>query len=410
VSTTTNGRQRRRWLGVALGVAVLFGAPLWLPPAVALPTGAAWGLALAALLLLVWLAGSQVSALPSGDRRAAVVSVAVGVALAIPVALAAVVVGVVAVLVVTVPGSGLVTEAWRVFAVDPGVWLLALLATVPLTYAFRPVTPRGAVRWSSRRGLPAAPAPDAAAEVRRQRSWRTVPTVLGACVATGTGSAYNLAIAVLGTADAASQRLLDVATASAPAGLLPLGGYLLGVVLAEATRRRPAAADGPRVAGFVARRPAAYLTPLARALPLVVAALLLLVTVLVAAIAGGIDALAVAPATVVLTIVALAAGVPAVHWLVVRRPQHVRDPAALALDDTFRSSTAHAIVGAGAATGLFLTAGVFGTLWDAGLERGGGPVMVLLGLASLSLSVASITVWLGYGSSHRGVRPSVDVP
>jgi hypothetical protein len=324
VSATTNGRQRRRWLGVALGVVILFGAPLWLPPAVALPTGAAWGLALAALLVVVWLVTSQVSALPSGDRRATVVSVAVGVALAIPVALAAVVVGVAAVLVAVVPGSGLVTEAWRVFAVDPGVWLLVLLATVPLTYAFRPVTPRGAARWSSRRGLPAALAPDAASEVRRLRSWRTVPTVLGVCIATGTGSAYNLAIAVLGTADAASQRLLDVATASAPAGLLPLGGYLVGVVLAEATRRRPAAADGPRVAGFVARRPAAYLTPLARALPLVVAALLLLVTILVAAIAGGVDALELAPATVALAVVALAAGVPATQWLVVRRPQHVR--------------------------------------------------------------------------------------
>jgi hypothetical protein len=36
--------------------------------------------------------------------------------------------------------------------------------------------------------------------------------------------------------------------------------------------------------------------------------------------------------------------------------------------------------------------------------------MWLLALVGLGLSVASITVWLGYGSSHGGVRPTVDVP
>jgi hypothetical protein len=225
-----------------------------------------------------------------------------------------------------------------------------------------------------------------------------------------TGSAYNLAVDLVGPADPAAQALLEVAT-STSLTVLALAGYLLGVVLAEITRRRPAAADdGPRVAGFVARRPAAYLTPVARTVPLAVAALLLLATATVVVIGGGPDALDVAPAGVVVTIVVLAAGIPAAQWFVVRRPQQGQDAEMLALDDTFRSSAAHAMVGAGAATGLFLTSGVLGSLWDAGLERGGGAVMWLLALLVLSLSVAAVTVWLGYGSAHRGARPTVDVP
>jgi hypothetical protein len=401
--------RRRGWTAGAIVVALVLLA-WWLPAAVALPVGVGWGLVLAAVLVAAWPAASRWWFWPPEDRRAAAASVAVGLALAVPVAVAAVVLGVAAVLAVTVPDSGLATSAWRVLVVDDGAWLAVLVATVALTYALRPVTPLGAAVWLSRRGLPSEPAAAAAAEVRRQRVWRTVPTVLGACVWMGTGTAYNLAIALVGTGDPASERLLAAATGSGVPGLLVLGGYLLGVVAAEATRRRPAADDGPRVAGFAARRPAGYLTPVARALPLAVAVVLLVATALVAVLAGGLGALEVAPATIAVTVLALAAGIPAVQWSVVRRRQHVRDPAGLALDDTFRSSAAHAVVGAGAAAGMLLTAGVLGTLWNLGVERGGGPIMVLLGLVSVGLTVASIAVWLGYGTSHRGARPTVTVP
>jgi hypothetical protein len=409
VSTSSKGRQQQRWLWVALGVVVLFAAPLWLPAAVAFSGGTAWGVALAAVMAVLWLGTSGWRAWPLEDRRGAAVSVAVGLGFAIPLAILAVGLAVALVLAVVAPGSGLVPFAWRVFAVDPGVWFLVVVATVPLTYALRTVTPRAADLWLERRGLPSGLPPAATREVRRLRVWRTVPAVLGACIALATGSAYNLALDLLGSADPASRALLDVATSASP-GVFVLAGYLLGVVLAEVTRRRPAGTDGARVAGFVARRPAGYLTPVARAVPLAVAALLLLATATAVAVGGGLDTLDVAPTTVVLTVLVLAAGIPALHSLVVRRPHHGQDPAALALDVTLRSSAAHAMVGAGAATGLFLAAGVLGSLWNASLERGGGAVMWLLALVGIGLSVAAVTVWLGYGSAHRGARPTVDVP
>jgi hypothetical protein len=357
---------------------------------------------------------------PAGERSATVRSLAVGTALAVPIALVTLVFGVIIALLLAAPSSGLLPVAWRVLLIDPGAWLAVAIAIVALASALRPLTPAEADDWLARRGLSRALAGDAVAEVRRARSWRTVPTVLGACVWVGRGLAANLAIAQYGAGDPRSLALVDAAVGSGSAAAFTLGGYLFGVVVAEATRRRPApdvppasrsqAPGGVRVASFAERRPAAYLTPVARALPMAVAALLLIAVGTVAVIDGGLGRLQSGPVAVVVAMVGLLAGVPAVQWLVVRRPQHVGDPDALALDDTFRSSTAHAVVGATAAGGIAVVSVGLNRFWDLGLERGGGAVMWLLALVGLGLSVASITVWLGYGSGHRGARPTVDVP
>jgi hypothetical protein len=92
---------------------------------------------------------------------------------------------------------------------------------------------------------------------------------------------------------------------------------------------------------------------------------------------------------------------------VVRRPQHVADRDALALDDTLRSSAAHALAGGCAAILLSLALSlamlaVAGEGDAAGPAGFGGAPLLVLGLVAAGGFWA---LWLHYGSAHRGRRP-----
>jgi hypothetical protein len=83
------------------------------------------------------------------------------------------------------------------------------------------------------------------------------------------------------------------------------------------------------------------------------------------------------------------------------------DPQALALDDVFRSSAAHAVVGASLAGGLFLISDLIDVGWNATFDVLPSWVGWLL-YPAVGLPIATMVVWVGYGSAHRGVRPRVE--
>ncbi|MFP4636323.1 MAG: hypothetical protein ACLFRD_10705 [Nitriliruptoraceae bacterium] len=331
---------------------------------------------------------------------------AVGVA--VPLAAVLVITGAVVVVLVEAPQRELLVVSWRVLLVDRGTWLPVALVAAALTYALRPVPPGALARWLRRRDLPAEVAAEAAAELRRTRVLRTVPAALGACIGLGAGTAYNLALDVLGQGAAATVALGEVAADTAPLRWL-LAGYFLGALGAEATRRRPAPAPGS--ARLLPRRPMSYLTRVARLLPSATASVVLV------AVAAWIVA---SPEQVagpepdlrdaVVVFLVLAVAVPAAQRWIVARPQRQPDAARRALDDTFRSSAVHALVGASVAAGLAVLADVLGGLWNVWVEADvSGIWMLALAPVGLVLVAATYAVWLAYGTGHPGRRPDTEM-
>lgn len=339
-------------------------------------------------------------------------NIAVAASLAVPAAMLATVLGVAAVFVIEVPASGLVWHSWRALVdVRSDAWLTVFIVAVPLTAAFRPVTPPALDVWLQRRNLPVEVAGHAAAELRRTRLLRTTPAVLGASVGLGTHSAYNLAIA-RGFGAATSEPLHTAAAAGGVASspfTLAVAGYLLGTIAAEWTRRRPDGDAGRSSARLEARRPASYLTRPARILPAAVGGILIVL--------AGAGFLAFGetsgepwprtPSLITTGVVGvlLLAGVPAVRWWVIQRPQRHDDPAKLALDDTFRSSAAHGVVGASAAAGLAVISTWLTPLWNS-MVGGSTIVMWLLVVAGLAVTAGTAVVWLRFGTAHAGRRPA----
>jgi hypothetical protein len=316
--------------------------------------------------------------------RAVVVSVlfAVGVTLA----------GLVLALVAVAPTAGLFIHLPTMLA-DPSARVTMAVGLCAGIYAFRRPSLPGITWWLRRHDVPDVMAGPAAAELRRMRVVRVVPAVLGVAVGGGALTANNVAATVLPEGDAALQALYRVVN-SYDFLEVALGGYLLGVLLSEITRR-PVAVDGA-VARLETRTPGQYLTPTAQRLPAALA-----VWCVVAAAAGAVlhrppAWYMVGGALVVPVVVAV------VQRHIVRRSQRVTDDAALlALDDTLRSSAAHGLSGGASALvlawALTLTQQVvIGDGVDPGL------LGVLLGLASI---VGVYGLWRHYGAVHRGRRP-----
>jgi hypothetical protein len=297
-------------------------------------------------------------------------------------------------------GSALLPHLWRV-PINGAIWPLLVAAVAALTYALRQVTPLGWSVWALRRGLPPDAAPLAAAELRRTRIWRTVPAVLGALVGAAPGAVVNVAHDVWGVPlGVTGQRLMDLASTWPFDPLsLALVGYLLGAVLAEMTRRRPELPTEHEAAARLDRRtPSQYLTPLARRIPAVFTAVCVL-AVIGARLRGGTEVWW--PAVLA---VALWLGATAAQRWVVRRPQRHVAADRLAVDDAFRSSSAHAIAGSSGALLLVMAAGAVQFL--ARTFGGDDPTGGMLGVAlGLGLAAGIPLLWFGYGTAHRGRTP-----
>lgn len=310
---------------------------------------------------------------------------------AVAVALVTIILALLTVLVIEVPGAGLWVHL-PAMLVDGGTLLTIAVGIVAGVAAFRYPTPAAVAEWSRRHAVPSTTAAHAAVQLRRVRAFRTVPAVFGFAIAGVTGPAYNVAIDVLGTQHPASLALLEAATGY-PGLELTFGGYLLGVLLAEATRRPPAGATG--AARLETRRPGQYLTPTARWLPALFAALVVGALAVAALVGRGLGW--------ELGLVAL--GVPVLVALaqhsIVRRPQKVVDADALALDDTLRSSAAHALSGG---TSALLLAWALEVLNHA-LAGADGVAPLAWTLPGIVGTVGVYGLWAHYGSAHRGRRP-----
>jgi hypothetical protein len=385
---------RRLWIAGASVVAVVL-ALAWSP--LASYGGYNWtpwlvlGGAVAVLVRLSvrrWRAQSAEPGWPAirGTARIAAVAVTGAVTLAV--------LSVALVLAVETSEAGVVAQAWRVLIISPWTWMPIALSTAGLAYALQPVTGQALQLWLRRRALAPALAGVAAAELRRMHLWRTVGVLGG----------FNV-----GLAPAAAGALAE--THGSPLFqplVLPLCGYLGAVLLCEILRRRPAPTTGDPAARLDVRAPGRYLTTTARLLPITVAGTMLLLLGATELVEPPPLSQNPGPAPVAALAVALLGGVPVVHRLVVQRRQRVTDPRAMALDDVFRSSAAHAVVGASCAGGLIMIWALIDDLTGTLSQNAPGWVSWLLGVPVLALPIATFVVWVGYGSAHRGVRPRLE--
>jgi hypothetical protein len=406
VASTNN--TSRRDVGVVIGLALLGIAVLVLVPVSSAPTSwqiaTAWLATLALFAAALWVPATRFRRWPAEARRASVRAIATTVPLALAVAAVAAVVGVAVAALLYAPGAGLVPQTWRVLT-GSGTAVFLVAATVALTFALRPVTAVGALEWSQRKGLDVPDQP-IRAELRRLRTWRTVPAVVGAAIGVGPAAAYNLWIDVHGTPpDAVATGLMEASMRWPMDPLtLALVGYLVGLAVAEATRRRPSAADGQRTARLDERVPTEYLTRPARLIPGVLAGVTA-VSLVLARVAGSDD-----PWWPGLVAVGLAGLVLAAQRWVVRRPQRLERAEDVAVDDALRSSAAHGLTGGAGALLLITAAGAIDVaLRELGLADGaaGGIVGVLL---AVGLIGGVWALWLGYGSAHRGQVPPPPAP
>jgi hypothetical protein len=250
--------------------------------------------------------------------------------------------------------------------------------------------------WAARKGLVTPTPVWVSQELRRLRAWRTVPAVLGAGIGAGPSAAAARWFDVHGPGQAEGM-VLSEASMVWPFDPLTLAlvGYLLGLVIAEATRRRPAA--GSPVARLTARVPSNYLTRPARWIPAVLAGL----TLLAATVARAAGEPVWWPAAAAVALAAIVTGVQ--RW-VVRRPQRLERPDDLHADDVLRSSAAHGLTGASGALLLITAVGATDAATRAlGIDMFAGAIV---GVALAALAAGGVWVlWLGYGSAHRGQVP-----
>jgi hypothetical protein len=344
-------------------------------------------------ILVVDVAGLAIAApfgrMPAADRREAAASLVRAALLAVPFAVITTLLGLLTVLVLEVPGSGLFTRLPAMLGDSSVVLVIGVVAGIA---GFRRPTTVVITDWSRRHAVPASMATRATAQLQRLRAFRTVPAMLGAAIGLSPGPVYNAALSAFGDRHPASLALQDAVSVANPLALALLG-YLLGVLLAEVTRK-PFIDGGPG-ARLETRRPGQYLTPIARRLPAVLAASVV-VSMAVGAMVGRPQAW---------WLMLVAAAVPAVVALaqrfIVRRAQPAVDEDALALDDTLRSSAAHAL--SGGASALLLGWALVSTRSALGADpndtSAAGLVLALVAMAG------AYGIWVHYGSAHRGRRP-----
>ena len=270
------------------------------------------------------------------------------------------------------------------------------LAVAGVLAARRPLEPVELAAWASGHGLEGLPdrrLEPAARYLRRSRLSRTVggaiPFVAGTVL-------YGLWAATRGL------------PAPWPLGLFGarswLAGYLAGVLVAEYRWARPRSGV-VRSAALVPRRLGNYLPVRAvagmRLAALVVAALVPLlawgplVPVPVRGLVLGGRGGALATAALAL---AVAAAVELLLRGLVGRPQPAADPEELAVDDALRSTSVHAVAGAGLAI-VLLSLSVQVGLVAANL--GGGPGRTAVVALSWGCAAAAVAAWARVGHPRR---------
>ena len=394
------------------------GGPAWMRSTVIVAS-------LLAIATAVVMAIAAWRAEPEGERRARSQAYSPATLLAIPLAAVLTVAGTAGAALLAGAGPDVAGDAWRVLVLDRGSLLMVAVAVAPLVYALHRPTADELDRWLARRGVRAASDVERdrwATELRRVRCWRVLPAVLGVGVAFGAGTASNLVAATVGTDSAAYDALVGVRSGPQSSPLpWAMGGYLLGALLAEVTRRvgpptttADPTSSAPRsevaTARLLTRTSRAYLTTEARRLVLIVAAGLLALLGLRAVL--GVEPTAPGSPPTALgalgTLIVVAATL-ALCQRIVRRPQRVSGAAAT-LDDVFRSSTVHAVVGVASAAGLATASEVINDVYSALLDDGSRWPLVPLTVLSAGLFVASIWAWWGLGSGYPGRRPDVEGP
>lgn len=312
----------------------------------------------------------------------------------------------IALVIVAVAGdSGLIDELLRAPIVEPVVWVQILIGTALFTWAFTPAEIGG---WLHARNLSPEVSEPARLELRRTRTLRSVPAFAGFSFGFATLAAANMAAASFGDEAPATKAIASRASGDSywPGGVtLALAGYLIGTLLAEARRRRPMKGTD-HAASLIDRQPRRYLTPTARRLPYCVAAVLVVLTLIRQS--HGSEA-SVAAWLLILLAIGLVVGVRGIEWWVVQRRQRIANPALIDLDNTFRSSAAHAIAGGASALGLAAISSLSSDIgWWNDFVGGSFPawLAVPLALAMLVITIAIVGVWSRYGSGHIGVRPT----
>ena len=258
-------------------------------------------------------------------------------------------------------------ELWWAFA----VWGAACLwlAVAAILAARRPLNPGAVDVWASGHGLTVLPAGQrepAERYLRRGRLFRTV----GGAVPFVTGTVpYALWAATRGL------------PAPWPLGLFGvrswLAGYLAGVLVAEWSWARPHGALVPVIAwGPVAPAPVRELVLRGR---------------------GG--ALATAAVAVGVTV-----AVELLLRRMVRRPQPVGDPMALAVDNALRSTSVHAAAGAGLAI-VLLSLSLQVT--NVATNLASGPARTATVGLAWGCALAALAAWVLVGHPHRAATPAL---
>lgn len=177
-------------------------------------------------------------------------------------------------------------------------------------------------------------------------------------------------------------------------------GYLVGALLAEMGSSRNTVA-GPRRAVLTTRRPADYVSRLARLLPPALA--VLAGAVLLAGLVYPPRPPARSSDLLVLLAVALglAALIAAVQQVLITRAQRIADPVLLRIDDALRASSSQTITGAGGA--LALTA-LFAALQMVDRNVAPEPLGWLLSGSVLALPLLALLCWSGLRHWAEPVR------
>ena len=270
------------------------------------------------------------------------------------------------------------------------------LAVAAVLAARRPLDPAELTAWASGHGLgdlPEERREPAERYLRRSRLSRTV----GGAVPFLAGTAAPMAWAAV--------RGLP---APWPLGLFGvrswLAGYLAGVLVAEYRWARPQPGV-VRSAALVPRRLGDYLPArVLRGTRLATLAVVALVPVIAwgpvapapvrELVVGGRGG-ALATAAVAL---AVAAAVELLLRRLVARPQPAADPDALAVDDALRSTSVHAVAGAGLAIVLLCLSLQVGLV---AANLGGGPGRTALVALSWGWAVAALAAWARVGHGRR---------
>jgi hypothetical protein len=290
---------------------------------------------------------------------------------------------------------------WAFAAVAAGCLWLAVAAVLA---ARRPLEPGELTAWASGHGLEGVAdrrLEPAARYLGRSRLYRTV------------GGAVPFAAGTVAPALWAATRGLP---APWPLGLFGarswLAGYLAGVLVAEYRWARPRTGV-VRSAALVPRRLGDYL-PVRVVAAMRLAALA--VSALVPLLAWGplapvpVRALVLGGRGGALATAALALAVAAAVELALRRlvgrPQPAADPEELAVDDALRSTSVHAVAGAGLAI-VLLSLSVQVGLVAANL--GGGPGRTAVVTLSWGCAAAAVAAWTRVGHPRRwAVRRVLD--